>query len=150
MTVRIANPTVWREGWPEQMGWSQGKLIQRLEQWHRAWEIANPDKILWASFASEHDMNHDHVWTREELQLTGRALKVRWRCRRCLAFTYDDPTTEDEGNIMMIEVTVRKTPSEVARETEWERLIRMVNARQLTLADANQRFTHWVHATGNH
>lgn len=43
---------------------SLDRAIRRLEWWHRMWEINNRDRITHPSFASEHEVTHEHDWTR--------------------------------------------------------------------------------------
>lgn len=36
--------------------------IERLERWHRDWEIRNRDRLLVPTFATWDEFTHDHEW----------------------------------------------------------------------------------------
>lgn len=43
-----------------------------------------------------------------------------------------------------------KEEAQTAREAEWQRLILMVDSKQITIVEANRRFDAWVARTGAH
>lgn len=93
--LRILSPIVWRDDWPLQMGWTPEKTVMRLEQWHRAWEIANADKLVHPTFASERDLNHEHVWVPISKPDWAKSWQDQSRCQVCLAVAlHDDPAHE--------------------------------------------------------
>jgi hypothetical protein len=91
--VKLVNPGVLPESRLAEM--SPDRAIRYLENWHRTWEIVNPDKIAGPTFATERDLNHRHVWHLDTSKFHPRLID-RWFCRVCQANTFDDPHATEE------------------------------------------------------
>lgn len=67
---------VYRDG-PE----SLDRAIRRLEAWHRTWEINNRERLTHPTFATQHEVTHEHDWyMTHELRSDGTLLD---RCSVC-------------------------------------------------------------------
>lgn len=68
------------------------QAIRRLERWHRTWEINNRERLITPTFATHHEVTHDHDWYRtEELSPNGLLMD---RCSDCGIYRAHVPGTE--------------------------------------------------------
>lgn len=54
--------------------------IRRLEHWHRVWEINHPERLAEPTFASAHDLTHEH---RFEERISPRTGQLYQQCELC-------------------------------------------------------------------